>query len=138
MSLKKRSFGSCSASLGGMGDKWLTWGKDVPAEGQGLEEIMQINYKMSFIKTVFQNSATLHVRFPLAVSWTLYTESHYKKSIFPNMSAKLVLKNQSLTRETLRKILQLVTFLKILLLSFFHIFKTSTSQSTSQWSLLEI
>ena len=35
------------------GDKWLTWGKGVPGEGQGLEEIMQINYKMSFIKDSF-------------------------------------------------------------------------------------
>ena len=37
----------------GMGDRWLTLEKGVPGEDQGLEETLQLNYKMSFIKDNF-------------------------------------------------------------------------------------
>ena len=37
-----------------MGDEGVTWGKRVPGEGRGLEETMEINNKMSFIKDNFR------------------------------------------------------------------------------------
>ena len=48
--------------------------------------INELDHQRQFPKILL----TLHVHFLLAVSWTLYIESHYKKCMFLNMSAKLV------------------------------------------------
>ena len=72
--------------LGGWGRNGSFGGKECLGRARGWRKLCILTIKLQFPKIL----PTLYVPFPLAVSWTLYIELHYKKCIFLNMSTKLV------------------------------------------------
>ena len=96
----------------------------MPREGWGLEEIMQINYKMSFIKDSFQRLCQHFMCTSHWLFWKLYIKLHYKKMNISEYVCKTCLKGLAInTGKPLRNYCSL-TFLKILLFPFCHVFKT--------------
>ena len=92
MCLEERGFGGCSAWGNGgqmthFGER-CAWG-ELGVGGKYANSLWNELHQRQFLKS----SPTLHVHFPIAVFWALHIELQYKRCVFLNMSAKLVLNN---------------------------------------------
>ena len=73
-------------------------GKVCMGRARGWRKLCKLTIKWASSKTVSKDSANISCALPTGCFSTLYIELHYKKSIFLNISAKLVLKNLALTQ----------------------------------------
>ena len=87
MCLEVRNFGSCSV-WGGWEINDSLGGKVWLGRARGQRKLCKLTINKLHQRWFPKILPTLHVHFPLAVSWTLYIELHYKKCIFLNMSPK--------------------------------------------------